>query len=357
MKVLIRVDSGNHIGTGHTFRCLNLANELRKIGCEISFVSRSHEDHINNLIEDQNFQLIELESNTQFINKSDSNFWLGASQEQEINDLNDLIDKLNPKLLIIDHYSISQDIESKLNIANIFAIDDIHRKHDAKLILDQNLSGKLDDYQNKSTNNSVKVLTGPKYALLNPVFGELAKKEVINKEINNVLVYFGGTDLTSECAKVVKAYLKTSLKIKLEVVLPRTHKDYQELKKIANDNQNINLYDFVSNMAELMFNADICFGACGVTSWERLSLKKPAFVITSADNQLSIAKSLHEHGYIEYLGDGFKTTCDTWLTIFNKLYNLVDKLNHQLNSSSNECDGYGSKRTAKEVYEYFNSHR
>ena len=52
----------------------------------------------------------------------------------------------------------------------------------------------------------------------------------------------------------------------------------------------------VSNMAELMADCDLAFGAAGSTSWERCSLGVPTIMLVLADNQRKIAKALSDAG-------------------------------------------------------------
>ena len=43
MRVAIRVDASNQIGTGHLMRCITLAHELTENGAECIFICREHE--------------------------------------------------------------------------------------------------------------------------------------------------------------------------------------------------------------------------------------------------------------------------------------------------------------------------
>src|SRR5207248_2812164 len=57
------------------------------------------------------------------------------------------------------------------------------------------------------------------------------------------------------------------------------------------------------NMAELMAWADVAVSAAGSTCWELAFMGVPAVAIVCADNQQSVAESLHQAGSVESLGD------------------------------------------------------
>ena len=84
-KIIFRVDASLKIGTGHVMRCMNLATELKKSGCEINFISRSLKGNLNSIISKNKFNLIELpkfktkKSTNHFAWDDDSNNFLGGT--------------------------------------------------------------------------------------------------------------------------------------------------------------------------------------------------------------------------------------------------------------------------------------
>jgi spore coat polysaccharide biosynthesis predicted glycosyltransferase SpsG len=55
-------------------------------------------------------------------------------------------------------------------------------------------------------------------------------------------------------------------------------------------------------MAALMAASDLYIGAGGTTTWERCSLGLPGICIATAENQVEIAKALHQAGVHRFLG-------------------------------------------------------
>ena len=60
MKIGIRVDANEIVATGHVMRCLAIAEELRKIGQELLFISA--DDFQRPLIEQKGFEFVSLQT-------------------------------------------------------------------------------------------------------------------------------------------------------------------------------------------------------------------------------------------------------------------------------------------------------
>ena len=60
MKVAIRVDASNKIGTGHVIRCLTLAIQMRRSGDFVLFICRELPGHLCDLIESNGFDVFRL---------------------------------------------------------------------------------------------------------------------------------------------------------------------------------------------------------------------------------------------------------------------------------------------------------
>lgn len=59
----------------------------------------------------------------------------------------------------------------------------------------------------------------------------------------------------------------------------------------------------VSNMAELMLNADFAIGAGGAATWERCAVGLPSIIIAVAENQLAVAKEVARRGAVYFAGE------------------------------------------------------
>ena len=66
MKVLIRVDASNEIGSGHVIRCINLAKKLMNDGAHVWFLSQKKRGNLNSIILKYKVPLLELPSKEDF---------------------------------------------------------------------------------------------------------------------------------------------------------------------------------------------------------------------------------------------------------------------------------------------------
>jgi spore coat polysaccharide biosynthesis predicted glycosyltransferase SpsG len=118
--------------------------------------------------------------------------------------------------------------------------------------------------------------------------------------------------------------------------------------KIGSLSLDINIYSSVSNMAQLMYDADVSVGAGGGASWERCCLGLPAILIVSANNQSQVAANLSAIGASIVI----KETDDLPSHIGLSLQALIDdNVSYQKMSSiaSMVCDGKGAQRVADRV--------
>lgn len=142
MNVFIRVDASLELGTGHVMRCLTLAGRLREHGASVHFICREHPGHLCDLIEANGYNVLKLPA-------PQENSWLGAPLSVDANQTKEQLSNRSVDLLIVDHYAINAEWESRLRdlTKKILVIDDLaNRSHDCDIILDQNF---IKDFQNR----------------------------------------------------------------------------------------------------------------------------------------------------------------------------------------------------------------
>jgi len=353
-KVLIRVDSGSHMGLGHLMRCRNLALGFKKLNCEVSFITRLHFGHSAHLI-NKDFAVHTLNSEIKapldqkaLLNYGD---WLGTSYETEIQETADYIRAQNGfDLVVLDHYSLDARFEKSLRVDNILVIDDLQtRKHSCNFLLNQNQSGSLPTYEKLNLRKQCTYFLGPKYALLNTDFKNHRPKDFqAIRKVSRILVSFGGSDITNETLKVVQAYLGIKDIFDIKVILSASHPNFPEVKELSKGSKPFELVEFIQDMAAEIVNADVCFGAAGSSSWERACLGAPCFTIIVADNQSSIIDTLTITKSTLPVGDGRRTTLYEWGAVFKKL-KQIKELNTVAANNYNLCKGEGVSLISKTI--------
>ncbi len=315
MKTAIRVDASNQIGTGHLMRCLTLAEALQNKGVRVVFVCREHPGHFCELVERRGFEVVRLttlgkdESSLQYEEPNLAHAsWLGASQATDARQtIQALKDNASWDWLIVDHYALDYRWEvSMRKVADqIMVIDDLaDRKHDCDLLLDQNYFQEPEKRYIGLVPEHCMTLLGPRYALLRPEFRKARKFcRMRGNGIARVLVYFGGSDpdnLTSIALEALSD--KQFSHLLVDGVIGPNNPHQEKLEKLVEQRPGTRLHIQPEAFTELMLRADLCIGAGGTTTWERLCLGLPSIVITVAENQEPLTAELHNDGFISWLG-------------------------------------------------------
>ncbi|MGM9956184.1 MAG: UDP-2,4-diacetamido-2,4,6-trideoxy-beta-L-altropyranose hydrolase [Peribacillus sp.] len=311
MQAYIRVDSSLEIGTGHVMRCLTLAGNLRKRGVTVRFICREHVGHSADLIEENGFEVFllpvfQINGNTQ--NHTQYSNWLGAPLMVDVYQTKEILKTGSTDLLIIDHYAIDEQWERKFRDVSkkIMVIDDLaDRKHDCDVLIDQNYHEHSKRRYETLVPSSCKKFLGPSYALLREEFHEQWKKQIIREgSLKRILIFFGGIDQTNETGRAIESFLNLGRDdIQVDVVVGKSNPHIKELKTICQPYDHVHVYCQVSNIAELMGQADLSIGAGGSTTWERCYLSLPSIVWSVAENQVEICKGLGRKKLIKYLGE------------------------------------------------------
>ena len=333
MLAVIRADASTSIGSGHIMRCLTLAHRLKKEkNAKVFFVMRVLPGNLIGVVEKQGFEVLQLPPANQKYNLSGYGLWLtvpmDVDAQQTIEVLQHYLEEHSCRVvdrLIIDSYALDEQWEQVLRpyCRDIMVIDDLaNRRHDCNILLDQNF------YLNKDVRyvglvpEHCKMLLGPDHALLREEFYE-AKKHLRKRDgnIKNILVFYGGSDLTNETEKAIKALVQLhdeGYNFMADIITGVSNSRREKIKKICSKYHFLHYYCQVSNMAEFMNKADLMLGAGGSTTWERLYMELPALVTAVAENQVKCCEECGKAGMIEYIGLAENVNC-------NMLYNIVRK--------------------------------
>lgn len=350
MRIAIRVDSSESIGTGHVYRCSGLAKSLTNHGHECIFYCKSHPGNISGLLISAGYQVkfLSLEENDE--NISDKNgvahqAWLGGSQEHDVRMFLDAIgNETKPNLVIVDHYALSDKWErlvfEQLGCLLVVVDDLCDRKHYCNFLIDQTFMRNSRDYDGL-INESALAITGTSYALIRDEFRFL-RPAAITRRIENLspkklLITMGGIDEFNYSKKILtfldeNAYI-TIFSITLVVGVKCPH--IKELKAYSAE-LGVNFIVNASDMANLMLQNDIAIGALGGTTWERCVLGLPALNVVVAENQKNIADQLEIAGHITI--DARTMTSQEFKS---KLNTVIDNAYALSKSSFAICNGRG----------------
>lgn len=319
MDIVIRVDASFKIGSGHVMRCLTLATEFRKRGHRVFFWMKELAEDMREFVYKQGFPVV-------------STFQVAD-------------------ICIVDHYDLDIIWEKKMRsyVKKIVVIDDLaNRKHDADVLLDQNVVPNYEKRYDDLVPRQCLKLLGPKYLIMREEFIQERKKlHIRTGEVKRILVFMGGSDPTGETFKVLQALDKVEIIAHVEIVVGDSNPYKEEIKAISL----IKGYQFhcqVNYMATLMAKADFSIGAGGSTTWERCFVGLPSSATIVAENQKVATKTAASLGAVWNLGWHEEVTVEKYVLLLQSIQKRSDslaemskiglKLTEQLDGSSNWID-------------------
>lgn len=290
MKIAFRTDASNHIGTGHFMRCLTLANEFKKQGAQIRFISRNLPSYLSDLLEAKGLEYIPL--NTVERQKSTDELvyssWLGTSQTRDAQETLEALANQLWDWLVVDHYALDKRWETAVrgSCKKVMVIDDLaDRQHDCDVLLDQNFYVDMHTRYIDKVPTHCQLILGPRYALLREEFRALRERvKVRTGDVKKILVFFGGVDAENYTSLAIQALAELNITLQVDVVIGFQHPNRDQIKQACI------AYGFIchiqtTRIAELMSEADLAIGGGGTATWERCCFGLPTISFCLAENQ------------------------------------------------------------------------
>ncbi len=286
-KIFLRCNGYKKIGMGHIYHCLTLAYHLT--GHDVTFIlNEEYEDGINKIKESYfPYRLI----------KNDADFYQLIETEQPDIIVNDCLDttaeyiknlkKRCPKVVTIE------DLGTGAAEANV-CINALY----------------------ENNHGLSHVYGGEKYICLREEF-LISTPITVKKDVQNIIVMFGGTDPSNLTRKIYDLALQSDGKIQFTFV---TGIGYDAIANgiISNEEKNIVVLNNVKNICNYMEKADIAITSQGRTVYELATVGLPAIVLAQNERELLHTFAKAENGFIN-LGLGKDVNCDTIKKTINDL--------------------------------------
>ena len=344
MNVAIRTDASSRIGSGHVRRCKTLADELRRRGASVRFVCREHPGDLIPLLSNAGYCVAVLPA-------------VDAGQAADADATISALHGFAPDWLVVDHYGLDEEWESRLrdHVGRVFVIDDLaNRRHACDALLDQNWFGAATDRRyDDFVPVRCRLLLGPRYALLHPLFAQLRRSPPPRDGVmRRLLVFFGAVDSCNQTVAVLHALRAQEFAgIGVDVVVGHANRHATDIEAMVQGRVGAALHRDLPNLAGLMAGADVMAGAGGATTWERCCLGLPAVVISIAENQKRLTAALGAAGVQYSLGDGSSVTVVDWVRALHELRSSPDRVRAYSTAASRLTDGLGVLRMAAVVQE------
>lgn len=356
MKIIFRTDASLQIGTGHVMRCLTLADELKNKGAEVGFICRDLPGNLAGFIRSKAYEVYLLPVGDESLDKSNEDAsnhvnWLGVSSECDAAETHRILLSLKcVDWLVVDHYALNKSWEMVQRdvVTNLLVIDDLaDRAHDCDLLLDQNVYAEIGSRYADLVPANCRQLLGPKYTLLRKEFRDMrSQMQKRRNQVSKIFIFFGGVDATNMTGKVLDAIVSADLDaITFDVVIGVTNPHREHIETLCVGNKNIILHMQVSNMAQLMSDADLCIGSGGTVTWERCCLGLPAMAFPVAKNQELLLQDSAKAGLV-YVPDVNVPDSDEIQYHLKALLQNAYLREHISQTGLNTVDGKGAVRLA-----------
>jgi UDP-2,4-diacetamido-2,4,6-trideoxy-beta-L-altropyranose hydrolase len=321
-----RLDIGNKIGSGHFYRCLAIAKELKKNNKKVIFI-----------VNDKSNLLVHPSEKIPYV------ILQGKNEKDKINECKELLQ--NIKNLIIDLPTQNEIYSKNLKNYNTILFDDLGRKSVYSKFVFNGQIVKMFHKYSKSQKN-ISLFLGPKYLILRNGFLKQRSKVSLRKNnIKKILLTFGGGDYNNYSRKILKGLLEKNYN--LTIILGPTFSDKVNFKKFFADYPNLTIKSNVKNPEKLFYTQDIVICTVGITVYELACLGIPSIMISFTKKQMQVANKLSRLGYGKNYG--------YWDNDFNKLDSMISVLNNyklrKIMYKNGRCiiDGKGVQRISKKL--------
>lgn len=281
-NILIRCDASKDIGLGHLIRCLELAKQFKKQSFEVFFAIKHNHIIIKKLKENRYKYFLANETNFDYESWL-YNLCIENSIDIFIGDVRDglsikCIRKLKDKKIL----TVAVDEPSEYAKECDLCFYPPHSVFDRNKYLGE-------------------VFQGFEYTILREEFYEDFEKVKNNKP--HLLIMMGGTDTYNYTLPILKRITKINCKFEISVVLNPQHKDYMQVKEIANKSlEKIKVYEKITNMSKFLNMIDFAIITFGTLAYELIYKKIPAIHIYHNPNDRNMSEYFIRNNFA-LLGD------------------------------------------------------
>jgi UDP-2,4-diacetamido-2,4,6-trideoxy-beta-L-altropyranose hydrolase len=299
MKPLfIRADASALIGTGHVMRMLSLAQAwLREEGGLVVFLCAQLPDALAGRLRAEGCTVVMLrQASTQ---ADDAHATLSAMANYI--QVSGFQFQVSDGWLLADGYHFGPDFQQAIKAGGVrlLVMDDNGENgaYECDLVLNQNIHADKKFYARRAP--QTRLLLGTRYALLRSEFLSVKRTREISSVARRVLLTLGGADpgnMTGQALASLAALGR--IEGELCVVLGGGNPRGTEIEQAAHllPWSRVRVLRNVTNMPELMQEADLAVTAGGSTCWEMCLLGLPMLVISIAENQRGLVQGLGAAG-------------------------------------------------------------
>lgn len=305
MRIAIRADAGQAIGTGHLRRCLSLAEALTGLGAEPRFIIR-HDAVAQHMMAASPYPVSWLQAAEEpFLPAVDSPphaAWAQVPWQRDAAETISVLEGIAPDWLVVDHYAFDaawhREVRGALGCA-ILAIDDLgDRSLAADILLDANAALSHTVKYNERLTPKTRMLVGPRFALLAQAYRN-APCYAFSDNIRSIGVFMGGADAYGASSAVLRALRnEAGFRGEIEIVSTSANPRLEALQAHCAANGNAELTLDLPDLSSFYARHDLQIGAGGTSSYERCYIGVPTIAMVLAANQLAVVPMLADLGVV-----------------------------------------------------------
>jgi UDP-2,4-diacetamido-2,4,6-trideoxy-beta-L-altropyranose hydrolase len=310
MRIAIRVDASQTIGTGHVRRSLALAQAVAALGGEVRFVTRDLGIDSTEMIAAAGFGGSVLLPAPKQAALPDPciphSHWAEVSSARDVADTCEALAAFRPDWTVLDSYAFDarwhNGVRAQIG-CQIAQIDDLaDRALACDLLIDHNFAPDTRAKYAAVLPASARLLGGPRFALLGPAFAQ-AKRYDFHKNVRSIGVFMGGVDAGEHSLAVLDAIAMAGFEGAVEVVATSANPHLAALRKRVKARPGTALSIDLPDLAAFFARHDLQIGAGGGASWERCCIGVPTLLVVVAPNQMSVAPFLAGAGFADFAAD------------------------------------------------------
>lgn len=276
-RVIILTEGGRGLGTGHISRCTSIYQAFERRGITPEIIVNG-DDSVEELLDDKKYRIFN---------------W--------IKDQRKLFSMIDGADIIIDSYLANIGFYKKVSeLADlpVYLDDTMRLNYPRGVVINGGIFAEKIGYQQRE---DIVYLLGPGYAPLREEFWDVPEKE-IRKDIENVMITFGGDDKRGMTFKVLRLLVEMHPKLIKNVVIGKGFQNISEIEQFGDKNTNLIYSPGADGMKKIMIESDIAICAGGQTLYELARVGVPTIAVAIVDNQMNNVKGWQEVGFIDYAG-------------------------------------------------------
>jgi len=316
--VVVHANAGDDVGLGHLVRCTTLVRELRSRDIAATLRIKDDSDAVA-FVRDEGIKP-------------------KTSKPATLRE--DLLES-PADVIVVDSYEFtSEDFDRLAGTTTLVVFDELgDRRLPADLVINNNAYADEITYPAADA-----VCRGPDYCLLRPAFRDLpAPKQTQPPE--QVLLTVGGSDLAGAFEDVLEV---TAEAVPTETTVESVVGPYFETP--ASPPPGVTFHRVPSNLAELMWNADLAVSGGGQTLYELAACGTPPVAVTLGDDQIRNVEAFEAAGAAR--GVGRPAAAEFESRLHHELNRLCDAKSER-RQLAEQCrdlvDGRGASRVARRV--------